>query len=68
MTGIMSGGHASDAARVEHLLGAAARDGAVPLPELSAAELCTLCDSGQVLVEHAEYAWWYGLPADSAAS
>lgn len=57
----MSDGRAGDVARVDQLLRTAGRDGAVPLPELSAAELCTLCDGGQVLVEHAEYAWWYGL-------
>lgn len=54
-----------DVARTDHLLRAAARDGAVPLPELSAAELCMLCDGGQILVEDAEYAWWYGLEPET---
>lgn len=54
-----------DVARTDVLLRTAARDGAVPLPELSAAELCMLCDGGQILVEDAEYAWWYGLAPET---
>lgn len=57
----MSDGRAGDVAQVERLLRAADQDGAVRLPELSAAELYTLCGDGQVLLEDAEYAWWHGL-------
>jgi hypothetical protein len=61
----MSDERAGDVARVDQLLSAAAQDGAVPLPELSAAELCVLCDGFQILVEYDEYAWWYGLPPET---
>jgi hypothetical protein len=57
----MSDGRAGDVVQAERLLRAAGRDGAIPLPELSAAELYTLCDGSQILIEDTEYAWWYGL-------
>jgi hypothetical protein len=50
----MSDGRAGDVAQVERLLRAAGRDGAMRLPELSAAELCMLCDGSQILVEDTE--------------
>jgi hypothetical protein len=61
----MSDGRAGDVARVERLLRVADRDGAVRLPELSAAEVYMLCDGSQTLVEDTEYAWWYGLTPDA---
>jgi hypothetical protein len=59
-----SHGRAADVARADQLLSASERDGAVGLPELSAAELCMLCDGRQILIEYPEYAWWYGLAPD----
>jgi hypothetical protein len=61
----ISDGRAADVARADQLLSASERDGAVGLPELSAAELCMLCDGRQILIEYPEYAWWYGLAPDT---
>jgi hypothetical protein len=61
----MSDERAGDVAWVDQLLRAADQDGVIPLPGLSAAELCMLCDGSQILVEDTEYAWWYGLASDA---
>ena len=46
---------------IGQLVAAAERDGAVPLPALSQAELCVLGAAGSSLVCARTWAWWTGL-------
>jgi hypothetical protein len=52
---------------VDSLAAAAERDGTVPLPPLSQAELCALGAAGKGLVCQRTWAWWTGLDEDERA-
>jgi hypothetical protein len=52
---------------VDSLVAAAGRDGTVPLPALSQAELCALGAAGKGLVCQRTWAWWTGLGEDERA-
>jgi hypothetical protein len=52
---------------VDSLAAAAERDGMVPLPALSQAELCALGAAGKGLVCQRTWAWWTGLGEDTRA-
>jgi len=49
---------------IDSLAAAAERDGTVPLPTLSQAELCALGGAGKGLVCQRTWAWWTGLGED----
>jgi hypothetical protein len=52
---------------VDSLAAAAERDGTVPLPALSQAELCALGAAGKGLVCQRTWTWWTGLGEDERA-
>jgi hypothetical protein len=52
---------------IDSLAAAAGRDGTVPLPTLSQAELCALGAAGKGLVCQRTWAWWTGLGEDERA-